>query len=60
MNTDLGLIADACWKQVKRLRWRTLLNPRSRAKNKLGALTSMSGRSIYTFIFKRLLNTRHL
>ena len=60
MDTDLGLIADACWKQVKRLRWRTLLNPRSRAKNKLGALTSMSGRSIYTFIFKRLLNSRHL
>lgn len=40
--------ADHCWNNIKALRTQEITNPRTRLKNKLGALLSLSGRAITT------------
>ena len=45
--------AAACWAQIRRLRRQSLLNPRVRLKNRLGALASLPGRRLFTLLFGR-------
>lgn len=45
-------VAEQCWEQVKRLRGEILRNPKSRLKNKLGALVSYLGPNVTSKITK--------
>ena len=42
-----------CWKNIKELRWASLLNPNVRIKNKLGVLVSFFGLKFTIFIANR-------
>lgn len=44
--------AESCWRQVKAYRREVLANPKTRLKNKLGALLSLLGRSATESILK--------
>ena len=45
-----GEAASNCWATVKRLRLASLLNPKVRLKNRLGALLSYGGRSLFALV----------
>lgn len=46
-------IVARCWENIKQLRKMTLINPRVRMKNKLGALTSIFGFDFLMIVLKR-------
>lgn len=41
-----------CWENIRMLRLRTLINPKSRLKNRVGALLAMFGKKIMKLIFR--------
>lgn len=45
-------VEQRCWGNIKELRWMILCNPKSRLKNRLGALVAMLGLRGLKFIFK--------
>lgn len=47
-----GAIVARCWKNIKALRLSSLLNPKVRLKNKIGALTSFGGLWLLRNVFK--------
>lgn len=57
-DPTLRQVADSCWKQIRRLRVRSLFNMRVRALNKTGALASLPGRHIYNCAFRLINNHR--
>ncbi len=44
-------VEKRCWRNIKMLRTEILLNPKSRLKNRVGALTSLLGLSFLKFMF---------
>lgn len=44
-NTDHKALKDRCWEGIKRLRFKRLLDPNVRIKNKIGILASYLGRN---------------
>ena len=51
-------LESRCWKNIQKLRFRTILNPKSRLKNRVGALTAIFGLSFLKFIFKQKQHSR--
>lgn len=45
---------DGCWRNVKVLRWESLVNPKVRLKNKAGILLSYLGRKLFVRIATKL------
>lgn len=42
--------ADRCWRNIKKLRYGSLVNPKVRVKNKLGIIASLFGRKAFQLI----------
>ncbi|MDE5773533.1 MAG: glycosyltransferase [Muribaculaceae bacterium] len=47
-------VATECWREICRRRCRTLLNPKVRLKNKLGAILSYSGQKITKLVSRNI------
>lgn len=47
-----------CWKNIKALRFTTLCNPKSRLKNRAGALIAMFGKQFVKFVFSHIKHSR--
>lgn len=47
-------VATDCWREICQRRWRTLLNPKVRLKNKLGALLSYTGQRITKLVSRKI------
>lgn len=45
-------VVDRCWQGIKRLRWRCLVDPHVRLKNKLGILASLAGKNAFLLLFR--------
>lgn len=42
--------ADRCWRNIKKLRYGSLVNPKVRVKNKIGIIASLFGRKVFQLI----------
>lgn len=51
-------VEKRCWKNIKALRFTTLCNPKSRFKNRAGALTAMLGKRFVKFVFSHIRHSR--
>lgn len=47
-------LADACWQNIRRLRFQSLVNPKVRMKNKAGILLSYLGRRLFNAVARFL------
>lgn len=45
-------VVDRCWRGIRRLRWRRLVDPHVRLKNKLGILASVAGKNTFLTLFR--------